>query len=109
MELHLLMGGPEGKVLPKLVQDAVALITTQGLDVEGLFRVSPSFSEVQKIRIGYDTQLKEMDLTHNPDVHVACVLLKTFVRELPTPLFPLSVQSAIESLPGELEVFYPYF
>lgn len=82
--LEEVMGG-DGE-LPRVVGDCIKHIRMHGLDVEGIFRRSPSSSALKAARGGYDLG-EEVDLGEY-DEHVAAVLLKLFLRELPSPLFP---------------------
>ncbi|RKP15189.1 hypothetical protein BJ684DRAFT_14532 [Piptocephalis cylindrospora] len=82
--LEEVMEGDGG--LPRVVDDCIKYIREHGLDVEGIFRRSPSSSALKAARGGYDRG-ERVDLEEY-DEHVAAVLLKLFLRELPSPLFP---------------------
>ena len=93
-------------------------IRKEGLDVEGIFRRSPSSAHLNEVKVKLNQGgllffllSKSIIKKHNGfffplnlgqqvnlsdyDIHVATVLIKMFFRELPTPLFPDSLHDAI--------------
>ena len=74
-------------ILPRVVKDSISLISDH-LQTVGLFRVSPSVKILGKVKTAYnngDPGNFALDIVN--DVHLACSLLKMFVRELPKPIF----------------------
>ncbi|KAK9674661.1 hypothetical protein K7432_017038, partial [Basidiobolus ranarum] len=65
--------------------ECVEFVRTQGIEVEGIFRRSPSSSALKEAKETYNRG-NCLDLEEY-GVHVAAVLLKMFFRELPTPVF----------------------
>jgi RhoGAP domain/Variant SH3 domain/N-terminal or F0 domain of Talin-head FERM len=70
----------------KLVDDAIAYIESKALDVEGIFRLSGSATEIQALKKKYNAG-EQVDLNAVLDPHVVCGLLKLWLREMPEPLF----------------------
>ncbi|KAF9896386.1 hypothetical protein BX616_007557, partial [Lobosporangium transversale] len=82
--------GPNGELgLPPFIRDCIQNLIENGLYVEGLFRRSPSSAMLKQVRAAYDRG-NPVDLSEY-DIHISAVLLKLFLRELPEPLFPMSV------------------
>jgi len=77
----LVANGPE---IPLVLRVTAAHIRAAGLDVEGIFRRSPSSSALSTIKLQFDSG-KDVTLD-GMDVHISAVLFKTFLRELPEPL-----------------------
>jgi hypothetical protein len=70
-------------ILPRVVQDSVNVIS-RNIQVIGLFRVTPSVKVLRRVKEAYDNgDPKDLAVDVLDDVHVACSLLKMFVRELP--------------------------
>ncbi|KAJ1848751.1 hypothetical protein LPJ70_000861, partial [Coemansia sp. RSA 2708] len=70
---------------PRAVRQCISYIRQHGLATEGLFRRSPPSTALRAAKDGFNRG-QHVDLAL-AGVHVACVLLKVFVRELPTPVF----------------------
>ncbi|KAG0021009.1 hypothetical protein BGZ80_003214 [Entomortierella chlamydospora] len=87
--LEQLMGPNGEKGLPLFIQDCIANLTENGLYVEGLFRRSPSSAMLKQVRAAYDRG-SPINLAEY-DIHISAVLLKLFLRELPDPIFPVTV------------------
>ncbi|KAJ2732838.1 hypothetical protein H4R23_002752, partial [Coemansia sp. Cherry 401B] len=68
---------------PRAVRQCISYIRQHGLATEGLFRRSPPSTALRAAKDGFNRG-QHVDLAL-AGVHVACVLLKVFVRELPTP------------------------
>ncbi|KAG0367986.1 Rho GTPase activation protein [Gamsiella multidivaricata] len=92
--LERLMGPNGEKGLPKVIQDCIGNLIANGLYVEGLFRRSPSSAMLKQVRAAYDRG-NPVDLSEY-DVHISAVLLKLFLRELPEPIFPVSVYAKLQ-------------
>lgn len=69
------------------------------LDTEGLFRRSPSSALLKTIQESYDRG-HPVDLNQYKDPHLPAVLLKVFLRNLPEPIFPVSLYSIIKNCPN---------
>ena len=72
--------------LPDVMSYGLACIETQGLDEEGIFRVSGSVPEMNQVYSMLQSgQFPDMDLVR--DVNVVASLLKRFFREMPEQMF----------------------
>jgi len=81
--------GYEGELgIPKVVSDAIEYLLENGLKEEGLFRRSPSSHLIKTAKEAYNNKNPNITVQSLNSVHLAAVLLKTFVRELPNPIFP---------------------
>ena len=73
-------------------------LASQGLTDEGLFRRSPSSATLRQVKEAYDRgQVVSLDSFEDP--HLAAVLLKKYLRDLPEPLFPESFYAVIQECP----------
>lgn len=89
--------GPNGeKGLPKFIVDCISNLIQNGLYIEGLFRRSPSSVMLKQVRAAYDRG-NPVNLS-DYDIHISAVLLKLFIRELPTPMFPVSTYAKLQQL-----------
>ncbi|KAI8821089.1 Rho GTPase activation protein [Fimicolochytrium jonesii] len=96
------LNGEEG--LPRVVTDCIEYIRKDGMNVEGIFRRSPASQQLQAAKRAYQTAESTYDLQASGDVHLACVLLKTFFRDLPNPVFSAAMYDTIrgiQSLPTD--------
>lgn len=69
-----------------------------GIEVEGIFRRSPASSALAKVKQMYETKQTKIDIDTYGGVHIACVLLKMYFRELPTPIFPRDTYPLLRKL-----------
>ncbi|XP_039609771.1 rho GTPase-activating protein 12b isoform X2 [Polypterus senegalus] len=78
----------ENTTVPKFVKLCIDHVEKNGLDVDGLYRVSGNLAVIQKLRFAVNHDEK-LDLDDNKweDIHVITGALKMFFRELPEPLF----------------------
>ncbi|KAI0297651.1 hypothetical protein BC826DRAFT_1090815 [Russula brevipes] len=88
VHLEELMGydGEKGGV-PRVVKDCAQYLRQTGLTDEGLFRRSPNSSTLKQVKEAYDRG-QVVSLDNFDDPHLAAVLLKKYLRDLPEPLFP---------------------
>lgn len=70
---------------------SLTTIIYTGLAEPGIYRAAGSPTQVQKLKAMFDVDAKQVNL-HDPewraDVCSVAALLKTYLRELPMPLFP---------------------
>eukprot|EP01103_Thecamoeba_quadrilineata_P016072 TRINITY_DN5277_c0_g1_i1.p2 TRINITY_DN5277_c0_g1~~TRINITY_DN5277_c0_g1_i1.p2 ORF type:complete len:427 (+),score=73.96 TRINITY_DN5277_c0_g1_i1:2177-3457(+) len=71
--------------LPQFLQPIFSFISTQCLEVEGIFRLSASKEELKPYKISIN-QGNIPNLQGNSDPHIATGLLGLWLRELPEPL-----------------------
>ena len=79
--------------VPAVVVDCLLLLEHNGLDTEGVFRISGDEAAIMDLRRRYDNGLDNfewrtvMDVSES-EVHNAASLLKLYFRTLPDPLIP---------------------
>ncbi|KAH9002693.1 hypothetical protein EDB86DRAFT_3063234 [Lactarius hatsudake] len=103
VHLEELMGydGEKGGV-PRVVKDCAQYLRQTGLTSEGLFRRSPNSSTLRQVKEAYDRgQVVSLDSFDDP--HLAAVLLKKYLRDLPEPLIPESLYPIIQHCPVPTE------
>jgi Rho GTPase-activating protein 1 len=77
-------------------------LASQGLADQGLFRRSPSSATLRQVKEAYDRgQVVSLDSFDDP--HLASVLLKMYLRDLPEPLFPEPLYPMIQQCPVPTE------
>lgn len=74
----------------------------QGLTDEGLFRRSPNSATLRQVKEAYDRG-QVVSLDSFDDSHLAAVLLKKYLRDLPEPLFPENLYPVIQQCPAPTE------
>ncbi|KAG9091697.1 hypothetical protein FRC06_000450 [Ceratobasidium sp. 370] len=97
--------GPDGEAspLPRVVRDCGEYLRSEGplglnLEVEGLFRRSPNGAVLRNVREAYDRG-NQVTLSQYADPHIAAVLLKKFLRDLPEPIFSDTLYPLIARCP----------
>lgn len=84
--------------VPRVVKDAIQYIRESGLNEEGLFRRSPSSSLLKQVQEAYDRgQIVSLSTFNDP--HLAAVLLKKYLRDLPDPVFSETLYPVIRQCP----------
>ncbi|XP_059831447.1 rho GTPase-activating protein 1 [Hypanus sabinus] len=87
---------PEKRVIPLVVEETGNYIKQHGLNKEGIFRRSANISLVREVLDKYNNGIP-VDFTTYGDVHLAAVILKTFLRELPEPLLTYDLYDQVVS------------
>ncbi|KIM45092.1 hypothetical protein M413DRAFT_329932 [Hebeloma cylindrosporum] len=97
--LEDLMGydGEKGGI-PRVVRDAIQYLRDRGLHEDGLFRRSPLSTLLRAAQEAYDRG-NVVSLETFSDPHLAAVLLKKYLRDLPEPIFPESMYGTITRCP----------
>ncbi|CAE7161417.1 unnamed protein product [Rhizoctonia solani] len=97
--------GPDGEAspVPRVIRDCVEYLRSEGplglnLEVEGLFRRSPNVGVLRGVREAYDRG-NQVTLAQYYDPHIAAVLIKKFLRDLPEPIFSGSLYPVIAKCP----------
>ena len=101
--------------LPRVVRDCIQyiretggllssniLVLTKfflGLEEEGLFRRSPNSVQLRQVQEAYNRG-QTVSLHSFGDPHLAAVLLKKFLRDLPEPIFPERLYDTIKRCPN---------
>jgi len=84
----------EGHDIPVLITKAVKYLRAKALQIEGIFRLSGSNAQIKELKRSFDAG-EEIDLNDVEDPHVVAGILKLFLRELQTPLFPYNFYPAV--------------
>ncbi|KAG1818634.1 Rho GTPase activation protein [Suillus subaureus] len=97
--LEELMGhdGEKGSI-PRVLKDSIQDLLSSGLNEEGIFRRSPSSVLLKQVQEAYDRG-QVVSLQSFNDPHLAAVLLKKYLRDLPNPPFPESLYPDIRRCP----------
>lgn len=90
VDLTTLCLAHNAKVPPVLLQ-CVSEVEKRGLYVEGIYRVSGSFEQMDRLRKQFDFAPSSVDLSQIEDIHTVCGLLKLYLRLLPQQLVPFNV------------------
>ncbi|CAE6442332.1 unnamed protein product [Rhizoctonia solani] len=97
--------GPDGESspVPRVIRDCVEYLRSEGplgpnLEVEGLFRRSPNVGLLRSVREAYDRG-NQVTLSQYHDPHIAAVLIKKILRDLPEPIFSGSLYPIIARCP----------
>ncbi|KAM9705230.1 rho GTPase-activating protein 8-like [Menidia menidia] len=88
-----------GALIPPVMAQTVAYLQLRGLQTEGIFRRSARVQVIQEVQKLYNLG-KPVDFEEYQDVHVAAVILKTFLRELPEPLLTYRLYSQVLDILG---------
>uniref|UniRef100_A0A1A7W6M7 Rho GTPase activating protein 1 n=1 Tax=Iconisemion striatum TaxID=60296 RepID=A0A1A7W6M7_9TELE len=84
----------DGDPIPVVMRDTISFLSEQGLEIEGIFRRSANVTLVKEVQLRYNSgavvSFREME-----DVHLAAVILKSFLRELPEPLLTYQLYNDI--------------
>lgn len=84
--------------IPRVVKDTIQFLRDTGLDEEGLFRRSAPSAMLRTAQEAYDRG-NVVSLETFGDPHLAAVLLKKYLRDLPTPIFPEPLYMVIRRCP----------
>ncbi|TFK52404.1 CDC42 rho GTPase-activating protein [Heliocybe sulcata] len=97
--LEELMGfdGEKGGV-PRVVKDCIQYLRENGLEEDGLFRRSPNSVLLRQAKEAYDRG-HVVSLETFGDPHLAAVLLKKYLRDLPDAVFPESIYPLVRRCP----------
>lgn len=82
-------------IIPLVMSQSVTYLKEKGLNTEGIFRRSARVQIIKDVQKLYNLG-KPVDFNEFNDVHVAAVILKTFLRELPEPLLTFNVYTHIQ-------------
>ncbi|CAB4431151.1 RhoGAP-domain-containing protein [Rhizophagus irregularis] len=97
--LEVLMGTEGENGLPRVVRDCVTYLRAEGLQVEGVFRRSPSSTLLRQAKEAYDRG-NPINLS-DYGVHTAAVLLKMFFNDLPVSIFPMQTYDVLKQIRGK--------
>ncbi|XP_007903020.2 rho GTPase-activating protein 1 [Callorhinchus milii] len=85
---------PEQSPYPLVMTETVAYLRVRGLNKEGIFRRSANMYVVKEVVEKYNNGIR-VDYEQYGDVHLAAVILKTFLRELPSPLLSFKLYDSV--------------
>ncbi|KAG7467970.1 hypothetical protein MATL_G00137740 [Megalops atlanticus] len=85
---------PGKEAVPLVMRETISYLTEQGLQTEGIFRRSANVALVKNIQQKYNSG-EAVNFAELEDVHLAAVILKTFLRELPEPLLTYQLYNDI--------------
>jgi len=90
------------------IHKTINIIRQTGLDNEGIFRISGSYGQIQKVKSAIITG-QQLDLLVE-DPHVVAGVLKSFLRELPNPAIPNEYRSLFLNIRqiAETPICLPY-
>uniref|UniRef100_A0A671YCR3 Rho GTPase activating protein 1 n=1 Tax=Sparus aurata TaxID=8175 RepID=A0A671YCR3_SPAAU len=94
------MSPPRSPPLPNQMFGVTAFLCVlcvfcvSGLEIEGIFRRSANVTLVKEVQLKYNSGAT-VDFRETEDVHLAAVILKTFLRELPEPLLTYQLYNDI--------------
>ncbi|KAF9643487.1 CDC42 rho GTPase-activating protein [Thelephora ganbajun] len=84
--------------IPRVIKDSMQYLRETGLEEEGLFRRSPNLTLLNQVADAYDRgHVVSLDTFNDPNL--AAVLIKKFLRDLPTPIFPERTYPVIQRCP----------
>ncbi|XP_078271223.1 rho GTPase-activating protein 1 isoform X2 [Rhinoraja longicauda] len=87
---------PENRAIPQVIEETVNYIMQHGLNKEGIFRRSANVCFVRELLDKYNNGVP-VNYDVYGDVHLAAVMLKTFLRELPEPLLTYGLYDQVVS------------
>lgn len=98
ISLQFIKDHNNGNVIPPIVRQCVEFLSKpDALETEGLFRRSANVAVVKEMQARVN---RGEDIDFNGNVHIAAVLLKTFLRELDEPLLTYELYDEITQFPG---------
>jgi len=81
-----------------VIKDSIQYLRETGLEEEGLFRRSPNLTLLNQVTDAYDRgHIVSLETFNDPNL--AAVLIKKFLRDLPTPIFSEGMYSVIQRCP----------
>ncbi|TSQ58054.1 Rho GTPase-activating protein 1 [Bagarius yarrelli] len=95
--------GADSHGIPLVMQDTITFLQEKGVQTEGIFRRSANVNLVKTIKLKYNSG-EQVDFFEMEDVHLAAVILKTFLRELPEPLLTYKLYNKVVDFHTNSEV-----
>uniref|UniRef100_UPI00358F4D4B rho GTPase-activating protein 8 isoform X3 n=1 Tax=Myxine glutinosa TaxID=7769 RepID=UPI00358F4D4B len=97
VEVQRLKEKSNGENIPLVLKQTVSYLKLKGLKTEGLFRRSATTQVVQEVKQKFNLG-KPVNFEEYKGIHVAAVILKVFLRELPQPLLTFNLHPCILAL-----------
>ncbi|KAI8906807.1 Rho GTPase activation protein, partial [Gorgonomyces haynaldii] len=82
--------------VPRMLEECLQVVKNN-LDTPGLFRVAPTKTSLVEGQRRYNLDLS-VDVFQLGGVHLACGLIKLWLRELPTPVLPVSLYPLVQGM-----------
>eukprot|EP01136_Pigoraptor_vietnamica_P045116 Opistho-1_new@22690 len=102
VELEILLS--DGRQIPFPLEATIGYIRREGgLKTEGIFRRTAAVGAIKQAKEALDHERADFNVGSEDNVHVAAVLLKTFLRELPEPLLTFELFDRFMQLPDILD------
>lgn len=79
-----------------LIESCITAIRARGLECEGIFRQPTNQKRVDALKLAYDKGTEMLNLSTEDPFDVA-FLLRTYLKELPSPLIPLNRYAAFKA------------
>ena len=77
----------ERRTVPAIVLRCIDEVESRGMDMEGIYRKSGSFSQVKQVQQGFEKDSTGYDISDpDLDIHSVTSALKQYLRKLPVPL-----------------------
>jgi len=99
VSLEFIKSQNKNQVIPRVVTDCINYIEMIGLDTEGIFRRSVAVTTVRNVQKMFN-EGKHVNFEMYGGVHVAAVMLKTFLREMPEPIMTYELYEYTIRIPG---------
>ncbi|CAL8406915.1 unnamed protein product [Arctogadus glacialis] len=97
---------PDCDPVPVVMKDTISFLSERGLEIEGIFRRSANVTLVKEVQLRYNSG-EAVSFYEMEDFHLAAVILKTFIRELPEPLLTYQLYNDVvnfAAVPSENQV-----
>eukprot|EP01116_Phalansterium_solitarium_P010543 TRINITY_DN2542_c0_g1_i1.p1 TRINITY_DN2542_c0_g1~~TRINITY_DN2542_c0_g1_i1.p1 ORF type:complete len:853 (+),score=252.84 TRINITY_DN2542_c0_g1_i1:163-2721(+) len=88
--------------IPAVIEETISFLETKGVKTEGIFRVSGSVSEIDKIKREYDAGKTGLEATFGSP-HNAAGVLKLYLRSMPSCLFLGDNYEALKDTDGDTD------
>ncbi|KAK2186020.1 hypothetical protein NP493_216g02031 [Ridgeia piscesae] len=82
------------ELIPPVMNQCIAYLRENGLEVEGIFRRSASAVVLKKVQQLFN-EGREVDFESFYDIHIPAVIMKSFLRQLPEPLLTFDLYDHI--------------
>ncbi|XP_064605936.1 rho GTPase-activating protein 8-like isoform X2 [Liolophura sinensis] len=83
-----------GSIMPPVVEQSITYLRENALGVEGLFRRCANAAKLREVQQKFN-EGQSVDFSALNDVHIAAVILKTFLRDLQEPLLTYDLYEPI--------------
>ncbi|XP_061102593.1 rho GTPase-activating protein 1 isoform X1 [Conger conger] len=80
--------------VPQVMRDTIGFLKEHGMQTEGIFRRSANVNLVKSIQHKYNSG-ETVNFSEQTDIHLAAIILKKFLRELPEPVLTYGLYNGI--------------